>query len=95
MHRYERSPAARQACLSHYGYDCFVCNANLKREYPGLLTELIHVHHEEPLAGNPGPRNVDPISELKPLCPNCHAVVHSRTPPFSVAELRQMREGAN
>jgi len=90
MQRYERSPAARQACLSHYGYDCFACGTNLRRHYRGLPVELIHVHHEEPLAANPGPRAVDPVAELKPVCPNCHAVIHSRTPPYSIGELRQM-----
>jgi hypothetical protein len=90
MQRYERSSAARQACLAHYGYDCFACGANLQRRYCGLQVELIHVHHEEPLAANPGSRKVDPVAELKPVCPNCHAVIHSKSPPYSIAELRQM-----
>lgn len=90
MQRYERSPAARQACLARYGYDCFACGANLQRRYRGLQVELIHVHHEEPLAANPGPREVDPVAEMKPVCPNCHVVIHSKSPPYSIAELRQM-----
>jgi hypothetical protein len=96
MKRYERSLAARQACLAHYGYDCFACGANLRRYYCGLQVELIQVHHEEPLAANPGSREVDPIAEMKPVCPNCHSVIHSKSPPYSIVELRQMlREGSS
>lgn len=90
MQRHERSHAARQACLAHYGYDCFACGANLQLRYRGLQFELIHVHHEEPLSANFGPREVDPVEEMKPICPNCHAVIHSKSPPYSIDELRQM-----
>lgn len=90
MQRHERSPAARQACLSHYGFDCFGCGANLRRRYRGLQLELIHVHHEVPLATSQGSREVDPLTEMKPVCPNCHAVIHSRSPAYSIAELREM-----
>ena len=31
--------------------------------------------------------DVDPINDLMPVCPNCHAMLHRRTPPFSVEEL--------
>jgi 5-methylcytosine-specific restriction enzyme A len=27
---------------------------------------------------------------LRPVCPNCHAVLHLRTPPFSIDEARAM-----
>jgi len=93
MQHHERSGAARQACLAHYGYTCFVCKANLRTRYRGLTMELIHVHHEEPLSSSEGLRTVDPIADMKPVCPNCHAVIHSRNPPYSVAELGRMVQG--
>lgn len=88
----ERSPAARQRCLDIHGFDCWVCKVNIRARY-GLEKELIHVHHEIPLGANPGPRETDPEGELKPLCPNCHAVVHSRKQPYSLEEVRQMLGG--
>lgn len=33
---------------------------------------------------------VDPVKDLRPLCPNCHAVVHLSDPPMHVADLRKL-----
>lgn len=90
MELHERSSAARRACLAHYGYDCFVCGVNLQKLYAGIPTQLIHVHHETPIAASSEQRVVDPIKDLKPVCPNCHAVIHSRTVPYTTEELRAM-----
>lgn len=90
MQDYERSKGARLACLAHYGFNCFVCGENLRKKYRGLNMELIHVHHEIPMATISSSHTVDPILDLKPVCPNCHAVIHARVPPFTVAEAKQM-----
>lgn len=92
MRAHERSSAARQACLAFHGYDCVVCKVNLRKRYHGLPMEVIHVHHEEPFALQPGPRTTDAAGDLKPVCPNCHAVIHSRTPPYTVMEVQRMLE---
>ncbi|HSS63378.1 MAG TPA: HNH endonuclease, partial [Gammaproteobacteria bacterium] len=31
---------------------------------------------------------VNPKSDLCPVCPNCHAMLHRRNPPYTVDELR-------
>lgn len=90
MRRRERDPAARAACLAKYGYSCYACGTNLRQRYAGLLVEVIHVHHEEPLSEAKAQRVFDPVATMKPLCPNCHCVEHSRNPPYSINELRRM-----
>jgi len=35
----------------------------------------------------------DPIRGLRPVCPTCHAVIHSQTPPFTVEEIAVMFYG--
>jgi 5-methylcytosine-specific restriction enzyme A len=35
-----------------------------------------------------GEREVDPVADMRPLCPNCHAVVHLRIPPLTLDKLR-------
>jgi hypothetical protein len=30
------------------------------------------------------------IKDLRPVCQNCHAVIHSRKPAFSIEEVRKM-----
>ena len=32
---------------------------------------------------------VDPVRDLRPVCPNCHAVLHRREPPYSLDEVRE------
>ncbi|WP_422678748.1 hypothetical protein [Christiangramia echinicola] len=34
--------------------------------------------------------NVDPIRDLIPVCPNCHFMLHKRTPAFTIEELKNM-----
>jgi predicted HNH restriction endonuclease len=29
---------------------------------------------------------VDPVNDLKPVCPNCRAMIHRRTPPYSLED---------
>lgn len=89
--RYERNRSLRDLCLQEYGYKCAGCNLVLSARYGPIAERLIHVHHLEPLAET-GERIVDPKTDLRPLCPNCHAVVHLRTPPLTIEELKALIE---
>jgi hypothetical protein len=31
---------------------------------------------------------IDPIKDLRPVCPNCHAMLHRRTPAYTIEELK-------
>jgi predicted HNH restriction endonuclease len=31
---------------------------------------------------------VDPIQDLCPVCPNCHAVIHRHDPAYTIEEVR-------
>ncbi|MBQ1762419.1 MAG: HNH endonuclease [Aquincola sp.] len=92
MQSRERSRAARQACLNEYGFDCLACGVNLKKLY-GLERELIHVHHEVPLASFEGAHDVNAAKDLKPLCPNCHAAAHSDKNVLTVREIQRRLDG--
>jgi hypothetical protein len=90
LNAFERNPQARRQCLAHYGYRCSVCSLDLGERYGDAGRELIHVHHLRPLAEIDGPYNVDPIADLCPVCPNCHAVIHRADPPYSLDDVRAM-----
>ncbi len=87
--RYERSRRNRAAALSIHGYGCFACSTNMEAVYGPLGADFIHVHHENMLADQGGAHQVDPYTDLVPLCPNCHAIAHRRRPPYSVQEIRE------
>ena len=88
VNAYERSPKARLACLSHYGYKCTVCSFNFEKKYGKLGEGFMHVHHLKPLALSDGQYKIDPIKDLRPVCPNCHAILHRGEVLLSIEELR-------
>jgi hypothetical protein len=88
--RYERSWEARERCLSEHGHSCKVCDFNFAAAYGAEVGgKYIHVHHIVPLA-QAGTRRIDPVSDLIPVCPNCHAMLHSQTPPMAPSLLREL-----
>jgi len=90
VNRYERNSAAREKCISHYGTICQVCGFDFEVRYGELGEGYIHVHHSKPLSKIGEKYRVDPIRDLCPVCPNCHAMLHRRRPPFTVDEIREM-----
>jgi hypothetical protein len=87
---YERNRTNRKACLDHYGPSCQACGMSFGDVYGELGTDFIHVHHEIALHTMGGAQNVDPIKDMKPLCPNCHSMVHRIDPPMPVMKLRRL-----
>lgn len=80
----ERNPQARQACIDHHKAECFACGFNFATRYGDMGEGYIHVHHRRALALSDGPYQLDPIEDLVPLCPNCHAMVHRYADPSDV-----------
>lgn len=91
----ERSAKARAACVRHHGLDCVVCGFNFERRFGVIGENFIHVHHLVPVATSQGEREIDPVSDLVPVCPNCHAMIHRVSPPLEIGQLRELlRENA-
>jgi len=88
VNAYERNAKARLACIAHHGYACAACGMTFEERYGDLGKEFIHVHHLKPIALTDGAYVVDPVQDLRPVCPNCHAMLHRSEPPLSVQELR-------
>jgi len=86
----ERNPIARQKCIDHFGYTCEACEINMESKYGAIGKGFIHVHHRTDIALMRGVYRVDPIRDLIPLCPNCHAMVHKEKPAMSVEKLKQL-----
>jgi 5-methylcytosine-specific restriction enzyme A len=90
VNAYERNRRAREACLLHYGTSCAACGFNFETNYGEATAGYIHVHHIIPIAKLGKEYRLRPIDDLRPVCPNCHAVIHRREPPFAIDEIRQM-----
>jgi 5-methylcytosine-specific restriction protein A len=87
VNRYERDPVARQKCIEHFGATCQVCAFDFSVIYGDLGEGFIHVHHLKQLSDIGEEYDVDPIKDLIPVCPNCHAMLHKQRPPYSPNEL--------
>lgn len=90
VNAYERNPVARARCIEVHGYECAVCDFDFGAVYGAVAQDFIHVHHIKPLASVGEQYEVNPVEDLRPVCPNCHAVIHMSDPPFSIEELRAM-----
>lgn len=90
INRYERDPKARQACIDYWRAECAVCGLRFADYYGAIGEGFIHVHHITPLSEISAEYRVNPQEDLRPVCPNCHAMLHRKTPPFSIEELRQI-----
>ena len=88
FNRYERSAKNRRICIALFGFDCAVCGTNMEKTYGELGSDFIHVHHITPVSMMGGSREVNPATELIPLCPNCHYILHRITPPLEPDRLR-------
>lgn len=86
---YERNSRARAACIAHHGHVCAVCGFDFVRVYGNLGEGFIHVHHVAPIGKIGKEYEIDPITDLVPVCPNCHAMIHRFEPPLTVQQLRQ------
>jgi 5-methylcytosine-specific restriction protein A len=89
---YERSPEARLKCLAHYGRSCAVCDFNFGEVFGPHGEGFIHVHHLIPVSQRGGEYVVDAINDLRPVCPNCHAMIHRTRQPLTIEALRELRE---
>ena len=89
VNRYERNPEARKKAIALHGFDCKGCGFNFEAEYGDLGKDYIVIHHLLPVSTLPTGYEVNPATDLVPLCANCHAMVHRENPPLKPEALRK------
>jgi len=90
VNKYERNLEARAKCLEKYKYDCYICSFNFEKTYGETGKEFIHVHHLKELSTIKEKYEVNPIEDLIPVCPNCHAMLHKKSPAYSIKDIQNM-----
>ena len=94
INAYERNPKARKICIEHYGTVCFVCRFSFQNKYGPVGRGYIHVHHLTTMSALREDYVIDPIRDLRPICPNCHAIIHTCKPPHTIEEMRKILNNA-
>ncbi|MGA2233330.1 MAG: HNH endonuclease, partial [Tepidisphaeraceae bacterium] len=78
-------------CKAHYGTKCTVCKFDFRKRYGEIGSGFIHVHHLRQHSTIRRRHNVDPIRDLRPVCPNCHAMLHRNGPKKPMLTIEQLR----
>lgn len=74
--RRKRNKSLREECIRRYGgYVCYVCGFNFEEVYGERGKEFIEVHHLNPMANYEDEHSIT-ADELRPLCSNCHSMIH-------------------
>lgn len=89
VNAYERNTEARQRCLDKWGLNCSVCSFHFQLVYGEIGRGYIHVHHIKPLSEIGEEYEVDPEKDLRPVCPNCHSMLHKEKPALSIEQLKE------
>ncbi len=90
--KYERNPQARKICIEKYGTQCSVCGFDFEKIYGEVGKDFIHVHHLNQVSSIKKEYEINPIEDLRPVCPNCHAMIHREKIPLTIEELKRKIE---
>lgn len=88
---FERNPKARNECLRVHGTQCKICKFDAAKVYGIDFKDKIHVHHIVPIHKIGKDYKVNPSTDLIPVCPNCHMILHTKVNGVepSIEELKQ------
>lgn len=90
VNAYERSSKAKKHCKEYWGTTCYICEFDFEKVYGQIGKGFIHVHHLVPVSKIGESYQIDPINDMKPVCPNCHAMLHMKNPPLTIEELNEI-----
>lgn len=90
VNSYERNRAARLKCIEHFGTTCQICEFNFENKFGDIGSQFIHVHHKIEISTIGQEYTVNPLTDLIPVCPNCHSMLHKKKPAYTVEELKNI-----
>lgn len=76
--RYERNPINRARAIEIHGTSCKACGFNFENAYGELGKDFIEVHHVMPLHLTGEEIEINPKTDLVPVCSNCHRIIHRK-----------------
>lgn len=95
VNTYERNSRARKECIDYWKPICSVCGFDFQQNYGEFGRGFIHVHHLTPVSEIGKSYQIDPIKDLRPVCPNCHSMIHKQNPPLKIEELIKIMNNAS
>lgn len=91
--KYERDPHNRKRAIEIHGLNCYACGFNFEEMYGERGKDFIEVHHLQPLSTLKEEVQINPKTDLVPLCANCHRMVHRKKDNvLTIEELKRIIE---
>lgn len=91
---YERNPRNRLLAIKEHGVICKACGFDFEAVYGERGKEYIEIHHIQQLSGLEEPAEINPSTDLIPLCSNCHRMIHRKKDEvLTVEQLVEILEG--
>jgi len=89
---YERNPKLREMAIKIHGTTCSACGFNFAKKYGKLGEGYIEIHHLVPQSEHKikGESEINPETDLMPLCSNCHRMIHKSEKMLSIEELKKI-----
>lgn len=87
---FERNRTARALCIKRFGCKCWICGFDFSKVYGEVGIGFIEVHHIRSIASIGAEYKVDPVADMRPLCPNCHAIVHRGKEVMSCEDVKRL-----
>lgn len=88
VNAYERDPRACEKCIRHHGATCSVCGFNFGEFFGNIGRGFIRAHHIMPLPPPGKEYTLNPVKDMRPVCPNCHAMLHRTQEPMKIEDLK-------
>lgn len=86
---FSRNPRLVSIAKEVHGYRCHVCNFGFEEYYGDIGKEFIECHHLNPLSESDSEEMIQThLKDVITVCSNCHKMIHKRSPPFSIEELK-------
>ncbi len=83
-----RNSSIARSAKKIQGSRCQVCRRDFPKEHGELGSSCTEAHHLTPFSEmDSRPRQLDPEKDFAIVCSNCHRMLHSETPPLSIAAL--------
>lgn len=76
--RYERDLGNRRRAIEIHGTRCIACQFDFGETYGSHGIGFIEIHHLHPLYVKGEEHPVDPKEDLRPICSNCHRMIHRK-----------------
>ncbi|ONI46748.1 hypothetical protein AN644_02630 [Candidatus Epulonipiscium fishelsonii] len=79
-------------CLEYYGAICEVCGTDYGYTYGNKFERLIDIHNMKSSNEEYDNLDVNPEEDLVPVCHNCHFIMHTKKPCYTIDEMKQLYE---